>query len=96
MATGVAQNADSGGVFTAGGTFAERHYSPKELGALWNLSTDTMRRLFQHEEGVLLIPSPNSHRMVRANYRTMLIPESVAKRVHASYSVGKRKPNRYG
>jgi hypothetical protein len=42
------------------------------------------------EEGVLLIPSRNPRRPLRANYYTMLIPESVAKRVHAKYSFGKQ------
>jgi hypothetical protein len=84
-----ARNADSGSTSTAGSAFAEKHYSPKEISKLWGLSTDSVRRLFRNE-GVLLIPSRNSHRAKRANYTTMLIPESVAKRVHARYSVGKR------
>jgi hypothetical protein len=54
------------------------------------MSTDTVRRLFREEEGVLLIPSRNLRRALRANYNTMLIPESVAKRVHAKYSFGKQ------
>jgi hypothetical protein len=54
-----------------------------------------VRRLFCEEEGVLLIPSRNPRRALRANYNTMLIPESVAKRVHAKYSFGKQYPNRY-
>jgi hypothetical protein len=28
---------------------------PKELGALWGLSSDTIRRLFEDEPGVLMI-----------------------------------------
>jgi hypothetical protein len=66
-----------------------RHYTCAEIANLWNVSTDTVRRLFRDEEGVLMIPSRNSHRPLRANYNTMLIPESVVKRVHAKYSFGK-------
>jgi hypothetical protein len=84
------ENDSSTSSFSAGGTFAEKHFSPKELSELWGLSTDAVRRLFREEEGVLLIPSRNSHRPLRANYNTMLIPESVAKRVHAKYSFGKQ------
>ena len=96
MANGKAEKADSGNTFPAGSAFAEKHYSPKEISELWGLSTDSVRRLFQKESGVLLIPSRNPRRSLRPTYNTMLIPESVAKRVHASYSVGKRNPNRYG
>jgi len=96
LANSKAQNLNAANNFDAGNTFAEKHYSPKELSALWGLSTDAVRRLFIKAEGVILIPSRNSRRPLRANYNTMLIPESVAKRVHASYSVGKRNPNRYG
>src|ERR1700688_3273511 len=32
----------------------ERHYSPSELGDAWNLSTDTIRLLFEKEPGVLI------------------------------------------
>jgi len=90
LADGKAENGTATSRFDANGTFAEKHYSPKELSALWGLSTDAIRRLFGKESGVLLIPSRNSHRPLRANYITMLIPESVAKRVHAKYSFGKQ------
>jgi hypothetical protein len=85
-----AQNASSDSASTVGSAFAEKHFSPKELAALWGLSTDAIRRLFRKEEGVLLLPSRNPRRSLRANYNTMLIPESVAKRVHVKYSFGKQ------
>jgi hypothetical protein len=85
-----AENGIATSSFSAGGTFAEKHYSPKELSALWGLSIDAIRRLFRYEYGILLIPSRNPRRAVRANYNTMLIPESVARRVHAKYSFGKQ------
>jgi AraC-like DNA-binding protein len=77
------------------GAESEIHYTVADIAGRWNLSKDTVRRLFRKEEGVLLIPSRNPRRPVRANYNTMLIPESVAKRVHAKYSFGKQYPNRY-
>ena len=58
----------------------ERHFSPDELGELWRLSTDTVRRLFEREPGVLVIEHTKSHG--RRRYRTLRIPESVALRVH--------------
>jgi hypothetical protein len=85
-----AQNAEAVNKVGASGLFAEKHYSPKELSALWGLSIDAIRRLFRCEYGILLIPSRNPRRALRANYNTMLIPESVAKRVHAKYSFGKQ------
>jgi hypothetical protein len=90
LANGKAENATAADGVSTISTFAEKHYSPKELGGLWGLSTDAVRRLFREEEGVLLIPSRNPRRALRANYNTMLIPESVAKRVHAKYSFGKQ------
>jgi len=58
----------------------ERHYAPDELAALWNLSPDTVRRLFEREAGVLVIDHTKSS--ARRRYRTLRIPESVALRVH--------------
>ena len=58
----------------------ERHFEPAELGALWHLSADTVRRLFENEPGVLVIDRGGKHRSRR--YRTLRIPESVAQRVH--------------
>ena len=58
----------------------ERHYSPDELGTMWNLSPDTMRRLFEREPGVLVIEHTKGNG--RRRYRTLRIPESVALRVH--------------
>jgi hypothetical protein len=34
--------------------FAVRHYSPAEIAELWNLSTDTVIRMFEREDGVLI------------------------------------------
>ncbi len=58
----------------------ERHFAPEELGEAWGLSADTVRRLFEHEQGVLVIERTRGHG--RRRYRTFRIPESVAQRVH--------------
>ena len=58
----------------------ERHFSPDELGTIWGLSADTIRRLFEREPGVLGIEHLKAKG--RRRYRTFRIPESVALRVH--------------
>ena len=62
----------------------EKHFSAKELGEAWGLSDTKVRRLFQHEPGVLLIGEPSQRlgRKLKRRYYTMRIPESVAVRVH--------------
>jgi len=61
--------------------FAERHYSPAEIAELWNLSADTVRKLFENEPGVLLIEG-SVGRYRKRRYRTLRIPENVVERVH--------------
>ena len=58
----------------------ERHYSPSELGELWNLSVDTIRRVFESEPGVMVFENPD--RASSRRFRTLRIPESVAQRVY--------------
>jgi hypothetical protein len=58
----------------------ERHYSPAELGDLWNLSADTIRRAFENEPGVLVFENPV--RSSNRRFRTLRIPESIALRVY--------------
>ena len=66
------------------GVSVERHFAPDELGELWGLSPDTIRRLFDREPGVLVIERPGSK--TRRRYRTLRIPASVAERVHRRMS----------
>ena len=68
-------------------TFCERHCSVSEIAQLWNLSHDTVRRLFVDEPGVLII---HARRRGTRVYRTLRIPETVAKRVHQRLSHGGR------
>ena len=55
----------------------ERHYTVAELAEQWNLSRDTIRRMFENEHGVVVFTRPRLNKRV---YRTLRIPESVAKR----------------
>jgi len=67
----------------------ERCFSPEQLAKLWVLSTDTVRRIFEHESGVLVIEKPRIYG--KRHYRTLRIPESVAERVYHRLSL-KGKP----
>jgi len=69
----------------AGSVFAERHYTVAEIAAMWNLSKDTVRRMFQDEPGVLVFGGRLSGRKRR--YATLRIPRSVLERVHRQYSL---------
>jgi hypothetical protein len=65
--------------------FEERHYTVAEIAALWNLSVDSVRKLFRNEAGVLAIGtvSPRGRR----RYVTLRIPASVLERVHQQMSL---------
>ena len=69
--------------------FDEVHFSATEIAKKWNLSTDSIRRLFRKEHGTVLIPSRNARRCKRAQYTTMRIPASVMERVYRRLMVGK-------
>ena len=58
----------------------EKHYSVNELAILWNLSKQTIRRLFQDEPDVVRIGDTDVRR--KRVYVTLRIPESVVRRVH--------------
>ena len=65
--------------------FAARHYTVAEVAALWNLSGDFVRRVFEKEPGVLVLghAQPSFH---KRRYRTLRIPEFVLERVHRRLS----------
>lgn len=60
--------------------FAERHYTVAEIGEVWNLSADVVRKLFEREPGVMVIADET--RRGKRKYTTLRIPQSVAERVH--------------
>jgi len=64
-------------------SFAEKHYTPKELATLWGLHPKTVRDLFRAEEGVLVLGNAKTTRYRKA-YTTIRVPASVAERVHRS------------
>jgi len=61
-------------------TSAEKHYSVLELAELWNLSENTIRRIFENEPGVLKWGSREGR--FKRRYTTLRIPETVVLRVH--------------
>lgn len=63
----------------------QRHYSPAEIGEIWNLSPDCVRKIFENEPGVLVIGNPQPRRGKRS-YTTLRIPQTVLERVHKRMS----------
>ena len=63
-----------------GETSLERHFSVAELASLWDLSEQTIRRMFAGEPGV--IEWGHTESRFKRGYITMRIPESVVQRVH--------------
>ena len=61
-------------------TPSEHHFTAKEVAEEWNLSLDTIYRLFLNEPGVLIIVSEK--KKYRRTRRTLRIPESVKNRVY--------------
>ena len=59
----------------------EKHYTPKELAALWGFSPATIRNLVRDEPGVLRLEGMGRAHG-RRSYTTFSIPESVALRLH--------------
>ena len=64
----------------AGEASLERHFSVVELASLWDLSEQTIRRMFAGEPGV--IEWGHTESRFKRGYITMRIPESVVERVH--------------
>jgi hypothetical protein len=56
-------------------------YSVKELAGLWGVSDETIRRLFEEEDGVLDIQTPRRSKSKKRRYRNLRIPGHVALRV---------------
>ena len=60
----------------------ERHYSVAQVAQQWGLSKDTVRRMFEHDPGVLVIERTHGGMSRRRRYRTLCIPATVVERVH--------------
>ena len=61
-------------------TSIEKHYTVDQIAEIWNLSRDTVRRIFSAAEGVLKITRPGTK--YKRTHTTLRIPESVLFRVH--------------
>ncbi len=59
---------------------SEKHYTAKQIAEEWNLSQDTVQRMFVNEPGVLVIKGPV--RRYKRTKRMLRIPESVRFRVY--------------
>lgn len=60
----------------------ERHYSVAEIAEMWNLSLSAVRRLFQSEQGVLILGEPRPKFGRRRGKVTLRVPQSVLERVY--------------
>ena len=58
----------------------EKHYSLEQIGELWGLSIRTVRKMFEHEPGIIVFGNTGS--LKKRRYLTLRIPESVLLRVH--------------
>lgn len=60
--------------------FAELHFTPQQLSALWGFSEKVIRSMFRDEAGVLQLDSHGGR--IRRGKLTLRIPASVAQRVY--------------
>lgn len=58
----------------------EKHYSVSEIATMWQLSEDTVRKVFRDEPGVLRLGSGETRR--KRGYVVLRVPESVLQKVH--------------
>lgn len=59
----------------------EKHYTVAEVASLWQLSEDSIRRIFRDHPGVLKLSSPEQR--FKRGYCVLRIPESVVQKMHA-------------
>lgn len=60
--------------------FNETHYTVDQVADMWNLSRDSVRRMFLSEPDVPKITRPGNR--YKRSYVTLRIPESVLNRVY--------------
>ena len=63
----------------------ERHFTVQEIAKAWNLSEDSIRRLFDGEPGILDLGKPTRFKRV---YRPIRVPAHVAERVYRRLTGG--------
>lgn len=71
----------------------EAHYSAAQVAEAWGVSADTIRRLFEHEPGVLVIEPAPGRFARRRRYRTLRIPAAVVERVHRRMTIAAGNPH---
>jgi len=54
---------------------AVRHYTVREIAKIWNLSPDTIVKIFEGKPGVMIISDRRKGSISRRQYRTLRIPE---------------------
>lgn len=59
----------------------EKHYTVAEIAALWQLSPDSIRRIFRNRPDVLKLNKPETR--FKGSYCVLRVPESVMQKVHA-------------
>jgi hypothetical protein len=69
----------------ASAALIEQYFTPQQLAERLVISTNSARRLFQNEPGVVKIGEPSRRlgRALKRRYYTMRVPQSVAERVIA-------------
>jgi hypothetical protein len=60
--------------------FNQPHFTVEQVAEMWNMSRDSVTRLFREEEGTLKITRPGNR--YKRTYTTIRIPESVLNRVY--------------
>ena len=61
----------------------ERHYSPREVADIYNVSVDTVIRWFRDVPGVIVVG--NGETLYKRRKQTMRIPESVLQQFHEQH-----------
>jgi hypothetical protein len=60
--------------------FSERHYTVDQVAEMWNLSRESVRKMFLSEPDVPKISRPGNR--YKRSYVTLRIPESLLNRVY--------------
>jgi hypothetical protein len=66
--------------------FNERHYTVDEVAEMWNLSRESVRKMFLVEPDVPKIARPGNR--YKRSYVTLRVPESVLNRVYRRMCAG--------
>jgi len=59
----------------------EKHFTVSQIATLWQLSKDSIRRIFKDRPDVLKMSAPETR--FKRGYCVLRVPESVVQKVHA-------------